>query len=193
MDKAENEIIKLVLAGNRDAYRVLVESHYQFAFRIACRITGDSADAEEVAQEAFLRAYTKLSTFRHDSTFSTWVNRIAMNIALNLVERRKRDLLQASEQIAESSNAEGASQVADSKAGPERQLLDREFMSLRQAAMESLTPMERTAFTLRHMEEMPIAEIAEALRVPANSAKQAVFRAVSKLRQSLAPAMGGAR
>ena len=189
MDKAENEIIRLVLAGNRDAYRVLLESHYQFAFRIACRITRDPDDAEEIAQEAFLRAYTELSTFRHDSSFSTWVNRIAMNKALNLVERRKRDLLHGSESIADSPNSEGAVQLADCKAGPERLLLDREFTSLRKAAMDSLTPMERTAFTLRHMEEMPIAEIASALRVPANSAKQAVFRAVSKLRRSLAPAV----
>ena len=193
MDRAENEIIKLVLAGNRDAYRVLVESHYQVAFRIACRITGDPTDAEEVAQEAFLRGYTQLSTFRQDSSFSTWVNRIAMNQALNLVERRKRDLLQTSEQITDSSNSEGAVQLADGTAGPERLLLDRELTSLRQAAMASLTPMERTAFTLRHMEEMSIAAIAEALRVPANSAKQAVFRAVSKLRRSLAPDMGGVR
>jgi RNA polymerase sigma-70 factor, ECF subfamily len=196
MDKAENEIIKLVLAGNRDAYRVLVENHYQFAFRIACRIAGDPDDAEEVAQEAFLRAYTQLHTFRHDSSFSTWVNRIAMNQALNLVERRKRDLLQAPEQIADSPSRDGAVQLADRKAGPERLLLDREFASLRQAAMATLTPMERTAFTLRHMEELPIAEIGAALHIPANSAKQAVFRAVGKLRRALAPAVqssGGVR
>ena len=187
MDKVENELVKLVLAGDRDAYRGLVDRHYQMAFRLACRITGDPDDAEEVAQEAFLRAYTQLSTFRQDSSFSTWVNRIAMNQALNLVERRKRDTLKATAQIADSPNNEGAVQLADGKASPERLLLDREFTSLRQAAMATLTPMERTAFTLRHMEEMPIAEIAEALRVPANSAKQAVFRAVSKLRKSLSP------
>ena len=191
MDKAENEIIRLVLAGNRDAYRVLVESHYQCAFRIACRITGDPADAEEVAQEAFLRAYTQLATFRQESSFSTWVNRIAMNTALNLVERRKRDLLEGSEPIFDSTNfgspdMEGdAVQVADGKAGPERILLDREFTSLRKTAMAGLTPMERTAFTMRHMEELPIAEIATALRVPENSARQAIFRAVGKLRRSL--------
>jgi RNA polymerase sigma-70 factor (ECF subfamily) len=184
MDKAENEIIKLVLAGNRDAYRVLVESHYQCAFRIACRITGDPADAEEVAQEAFFRAYTQLATFRQDSSFSTWVNRIAMNTALNLVERRKRRLPQANEPIVEFEK--GPVQVADNKAGPERILLDREFTSLRETAMAALTPMECTAFTMRHMEELPIAEIAAALRVPENSARQAVFRAVSKLRRSLA-------
>ena len=91
VDRRENEAIEQVLAGDRDAYRVLVERHYGFAFRLACRITGDESDAEEVTQEAFLRAYTRLSTFRRDSSFSTWVNRIAMNTALNLVERRTRD------------------------------------------------------------------------------------------------------
>jgi RNA polymerase sigma-70 factor (ECF subfamily) len=122
-----------------------------------------------------------------------------MNKALNLVERRKRDLLEVSEQIADSPNfEEGAVQLADGKAGPERLLLDREFASLRKSAMAALTPMERTAFTMRHMEELPIAEIATALRVPQNSARQAVFRAVSKLRRSLASSVssshaGGAR
>ncbi len=193
MDSDETQIIKRVLAGDRDAYRVLVESHYQYAFRIAYRLAGQQSDAEEITQEAFLRAYTKLSTFRHDSTFSTWVNRITMNIALNLLERRKRDLSQGGEQISESHSSRVLHQVSDRRPGPERLLLDKEFTSLRQIAMEALTPMERTAFTLRHVEEMPIAEIASALRVPPNSAKQAVFRAVSKLRKSLAPAFGGSR
>ncbi len=76
---------------------------------------------------------------------------------------------------------------------PEGELLNREAVSLRQAAMDQLTPMERTAFTLRHMEDIPMAEIAAALNVTTNSAKQAVFRAVSKLRQSLMPIAGGIR
>ncbi len=193
LDKRENEAIEQVLAGDRDAYRMLVESHYGFAFRLACRITGDEADAEEVTQEAFLRAYTKLPTFRRDCSFSTWVNRIAMNTALNLVERRARDLMHGSQPIGDAAEGGSGLQVADEQAGPERLLLLGEARSLRLAAMAALTPMERTAFTLRHMEEMPIAEIAEALKVPANSAKQAVFRAVGKLRRALAPAMEGVR
>jgi RNA polymerase sigma-70 factor, ECF subfamily len=193
MDKAENEVIGRILAGDRDAYRDLVEKHYQFAFRIAFRITGDSADAEEVAQESFLRAYTKLSTFRQDASFSTWVNRIAMNTAINLVERRKREPSRSGQANTTEDGLDPLMRIADNHAGPERLLLDGEAASLREAAMASLTPMERTAFTLRHMEDMPIAEIAEALRVPTNSAKQAVFRAVSKLRRTLAPAMEGAR
>jgi RNA polymerase sigma-70 factor (ECF subfamily) len=117
-----------------------------------------------------------------------------MNTAINLVERRKRDLSYYAPRIEdEASNADHTVRVPDSQAGPEVSLLNREAVSLRQAAMAELTPMERTAFTLRHMEDVPMAEIAAALNVTCNSAKQAVFRAVSKLRRSLAPVAGGLR
>jgi RNA polymerase sigma-70 factor, ECF subfamily len=194
MDKAESEAIREVLAGNRDAYRVLMDRHFGTVTRIAFRITGNEADAEEAAQEAFLRAYNKLPSFRQDSAFSTWITRIAMNTAINLVERRNRDLSYQGPRIAdEPSTADHTVRVADTQASPERALLAREATNLRQAAMAQLTPMERTAFTLRHMEEIPMAEIATALNVTTNSAKQAVFRAVSKLRQSLMPIAGGIR
>ncbi len=193
MTDAEHEVIGKILAGDRDAFGELVAKHYQFAFRIAFRITGDASDAEEAAQEAFLRAYTRLSTFRHDASFSTWVNRIAMNTAINLVERRQRERTHLPQAGAGSDGIDPLLKLADRSAGPERLLLDGEAASLREAAMATLTPMERTAFTLRHMEDVPLAEIAEALRVPTNSVKQAVFRAVGKLRRSLQPAVGGTR
>jgi RNA polymerase sigma-70 factor, ECF subfamily len=194
MDKAETEAIRDVLAGDRDAYRLLMDRHFCTARRVAFRITGNEADAEEAAQEAFLRAYNKLPSFRQDSAFSTWIMRITMNTAINLVERRKRDLSYHAPRIAdEPSSAEHTVLVADRQAGPEASLLNREVVSLRQAAMAELTPMERTAFTLRHMEDVPMAEIAAALNITSNSAKQAVFRAVSKLRRSLTPIAGGLR
>ncbi len=194
MDKAETEAIRDVLAGDRDAYRVLMDRYFGTVTRIAFRITGNEADAEEAAQEAFLRAYNKLPGFRQDSAFSTWITRIAMNTAINLVERRNRDLSYQGPRIAdEPSPADHTVRVADTQASPEGALLTREAAGLRQAAMSQLTPMERTAFTLRHMEDVPMAEIATALNVTTNSAKQAVFRAVSKLRQSLMPIAGGIR
>jgi RNA polymerase sigma-70 factor (ECF subfamily) len=194
MERDEPAAIERVLRGERDSYRLLMERHYPVAYRMAFRITGNAEDAEEAAQDAFLRAYRKLDSFRRDSNFSTWVNRIAMNSALNIVERRSRDIGHAAERL-DAMAAPGTIplQVADGKAGPERVLLDAETKRMRRAAMDDLTPMERTAFTMRHMEDLSIAEIAEALRVPANSAKQAVFRAVSKLRASLAPLAGGTR
>ena len=194
MDKAETEAIRDVLAGDRDAYRVLMDRHFCAVARVAFRITGNEADAEEAAQEAFLRAYNKLPSFRQDSGFSTWIMRITMNTAINLVERRKRDLSYRAPRIAdEPSTVDHTVPVADSQGGPERILLNREAVSLREAAMSELTPMERTAFTLRHMEDVPMSEIAAALNITSNSAKQAVFRAVSKLRRSLTPIAGGLR
>ena len=194
MDKAETEAIRDVLAGDRDAYRVLMDRHFCSVARVAFRITGNEADAEEAAQEAFLLAYNKLPSFRQDSAFSTWIIRITMNTAINLVERRKRDLSYHAPRIAdEPSIADHTVQIVDRQAGPEVSLLNREAVSLRQAAMAELTPMERTAFTLRHMEDVPMAEIAAALNITSNSAKQAVFRAVSKLRRSLTPIAGGVR
>src|SRR6202163_209873 len=136
MDRAETEVIRDVLAGDRDAYRVLMDRHFCSARRVAFRITGNEADAEEAAQEAFLRAYNKLPSFRQNSAFSTWIMRIAMNTAINLVERRKRDLSYHAPRIAdEPSIADQTVRIADREAGPEVSLLNREAVSLRQAAM----------------------------------------------------------
>jgi RNA polymerase sigma-70 factor (ECF subfamily) len=164
---------------------VLMERHLPAVLRVTTRITGNAVDAEEAAQEAFLRAYNKLPEFREEAAFGTWVYRIAMNCSLNLVERRNRDL----GWNAVSLDGTTAENIAVSHSStPEAELLDREAVSQREHAMRVLTPMERAAFVLRHMEDQPIAVISAALGVPGNAAKQAVFRAVAKLRRELAPA-----
>ena len=120
MDKAETEAIRDVLAGDRDAYRLLMDRHFCSVTRVAFRITGNEADAEEAAQEAFLRAYNKLPSFRQDSTFSTWIMRITMNTAINLVERRNRDLSYHAPRISDEPSAvDHAVRIADWKTGPE--------------------------------------------------------------------------
>jgi RNA polymerase sigma-70 factor (ECF subfamily) len=183
MAKDEQDAIGRVVAGDRDAYRVLMERHLPAVLRVTTRITGSSVDAEEAAQEAFLRAYRKLPEFRREASFGTWVYRIAMNCALDLVERRNRDL---NWNAVPMDGEPGVAPVAEShRPSPERELLDREARAMRERAMQVLTPMERTAFVLRHMEEQPIPVISAALGVPENSARQAVFRAVGKLRKQL--------
>jgi len=185
MDVVEQEVIRRVVAGDRDAYRVLMERHLPAVLRVTMRITASEVDAEEAAQEAFLRAYVKLADFKGQSSFGTWVYRIAMNCSLNIVERRSRDL--GWNAVEMDGDAGGANQVRSESVTPEQAVLDGESQVLRERAMQQLTPMERTAFVLRHMEDQPMNTIAEALGVPVNSAKQAVFRAVSKLRKELRP------
>jgi RNA polymerase sigma-70 factor, ECF subfamily len=178
-------LVRSVLAGEKDAYGLLVTRHSQTVFRVAFRITEDEADADEVVQETFLRAYRKLQDFDARSSFGTWIYRIAMNCALDVLKKRKS---QTPVPITEEYDSEIPSvQVADRAAGPDRLLLSRELETRTHAAMEKLTPTERIAFVMRHMEQRSTVEIARALGIAPNSAKNAVFRAVQKMRQSLAP------
>ena len=152
---------------------------------MAYRITGNEADAEDVVQEAFLRGYRKLEGFEARANFSTWIYRIAVHCALDKVKRRRGD---ETSRVGDTNDLEQDQvQVADEAAGPDRLLLSGEIGAMQLAALHSLTATERTAFVLRHMEDRTTAEIGAALGIDPNAAKQAVFRAVQKMRRRLAP------
>jgi len=185
MGNDDHALIRRVLAGDKDAYGQLVARHSCSLFRVAFRITENEADADEVVQEAFLRGYRKLGDFDARSNFQTWVYRIAMNCALDVLNKRKNQMTLPI--VEEYDGEQPTVQLADHTAGPDRLLLSQEIEACRQAAMEKLTATERVAFVMRHMEDRSTDEIAGALGIAPNSAKQAVFRAVQKLRLSLAP------
>ena len=186
MEENEHSIIRAVLSGDKEAYGALVVRHSHAIFRVAFRITGNERDAEDVVQEAFLQGYLKLESFESRSKFATWIYRIAVNYALSLKNKRKPE---AAYQIADEADAtQHQIQVADTAANPEeRLLLSQEIEALQVRAMQELTATERTAFVLRHMEARTTEEIATTLQIAPNAAKQAVFRAVQKLRRGLAP------
>ena len=184
MGTNDHETIRAILSGDKEAYGALVVRHSRSLFRVAYRITGNEADAEDVVQESFLRGYRKLESFESRSNFGTWIYRIAVRCALDRVNgRRGRDDLQVA---GDSDPEEGNVQVADPAAGPDRLLMSGEIAAMQQAEMQSLTATERTAFVLRHMEDRTTEEIGAALGIQPNAAKQAVYRAVHKLRQRLA-------
>ncbi|MGO8757577.1 MAG: RNA polymerase sigma factor [Terracidiphilus sp.] len=184
MGKNDHASIRAVLSGDKEAYGALVVRHSQSLIRAAYRITGNMADAEDVVQEAFLRGYRKLESFESRSDFGTWIYRIAVRCSLDKIACRKVD--EASRVADEDDPELQAVQIADPAAGPERLLLGGEIGALEEMAMRGLTPTERTAFVLRHMEECSTEEIAAALGIAPNAAKQAVYRAVYKLRRRLA-------
>jgi RNA polymerase sigma-70 factor, ECF subfamily len=183
MDRTDHAAIRAVLSGDKSAYAALVAQHSRTLFRVAFRITGNEADAEEVVQDAFMRGYRKLEGFEARSDFGTWIYRIAVHCALDRISRRSEEKARANLSV----DAEPAAfHLPDRAPGPEQILLGREIGGFRESAMHSLTPLERTAFTLRHMEDCSIENIANALNIAPNAAKQAVYRAVHKLRQRLA-------
>jgi RNA polymerase sigma-70 factor (ECF subfamily) len=185
MSIEEQEAIRRVKAGDQDAFRFLMDRHLPAILRLAMNITRNILDAEEAAQEAFFLAYKKLPSFREDSVFGTWVYRIAVNCSLNLVKRRSRNLGWNAQPLELSSS--GDETVASTLPSPEAEFLQNESLVSRQQALLALTPMERTAFLLRHMEDESMDTIAKTLGISINSAKQAVFRAVIKLRKQLVP------
>lgn len=185
MGNDDHALIRAVLAGDKDAYGVLVARHSESMFRVAFRITESESDSEEIVQETFLRGYRSLGEFDARADFRTWIYRIAVNCALQVLNRRRSE---AAVPIGEEfDDGRPGVQLADSGAGPERLLLDREIEYRRHTAMERMTQDERLAFVLRHLEGRSTEEIAAALEVTPNNAKQAVFRAVQKMRRSLAP------
>ena len=190
MQGNDHSVVRAVLAGDKEAYGTLVRAHSAAVFRVAFRITGNEADAEEIVQETFLRAYQRLEKFEQRSAFGTWVYRIAVNCALS---RMGRPEIEAEYTHGEETDPEARTvQVASRDADPERSLLGREASAAQQMAMQRLTATEKCAFVLRHLEERSMSEIAEALGVAPNAAKQAVFRAVQTLRRELAPLRGNA-
>jgi RNA polymerase sigma-70 factor, ECF subfamily len=184
MDRNDQAAIQAVLAGDKEAYGALVVRYSGRLFRVAFRITGNEADAEDVVQDAWLRGYRKLESFEYRSDFGTWIYRIAVRCALDKMSASKVD---ESTRIAETTDREhDGLQIADQEADPERLLLSGEIRAMQEMAMHGLSPIERTAFVLRHLEDRTTEEIATAMGIPPNAAKQSVFRAVQKLRRRLA-------
>ena len=182
--------VERTLAGEREAYRVLVERHSAYVYRVAYRMMGNSHDAEEVVQEAFLRAYQKLRQFAGNANFGTWVYRIAANYAIDRLRQKKNEesRREVSTRKPESdTEADPLSQIRDQSPNPERLAGSAQLATKMQQALQALTPAERTAIVMRHWDGCGIDEIAEVLKSNNSATKNTVFRAVQKLRQALKP------
>lgn len=182
--------VQRTLAGDRDAYRVLVERHSRSVFRMAYRMTGNSQDAEEVVQEAFLRAYQKLAKFAGEANFGTWVYRIAANYAIDRIRQQSGEKARrqtASNPGDDALEVDPLSNVQDPAPSPERLAGSAQVAARMKEALDALTPAERTAVVMRHWEACTIEEIAAVLKSSPNATKNTVFRAVAKLRRALGP------
>jgi RNA polymerase sigma-70 factor, ECF subfamily len=179
----DSGLVERVRSGDEDAFRLLVERHTRAIYRMAYRITGNAADADDVVQETFLRAYRRLDTFDARATFTTWVHRIGVNCSLDLLDarRRREGRIDASDDL---------STIASHDALPDRVVHGLEMQRAVAAALTGLSGNERTAFVLRHFEGMPLEEIGQILGTRMNATKNTIFRAVRKLREQLQPFTG---
>ena len=186
MEASDLAVVARVRAGDHDAFRFLVERHSRSVFRLAYRLTGHEQDAEDVVQETFLRAFRQIRRFESRSSFATWLYRITVNCAHDLLRQRPRA---DSRQSLNDPDGAAAMQLVDASAAadPLRKLASRRIGERVRAAMHGLSEQERSAFVMRHFEGLSIDEIGRVLDVKTSAAKHSVFRAVQKLRRSLEP------
>ena len=197
---SDEEVVARVMAGDVDLFEVLMRRHNQRVFRAARAIVRDDAEAEDVMQEAYARAYAQLAQFEGRAQWSTWVTRIAVNEALGRVRRGGRfvhtdlDREQEEAKVDRSDeawrNANGGS--APFPTGPEDQAAARELGGFLERAMDSLPDIYRTVFVLREVEEMSTAEAAAALDISEELVKVRLHRARAALRQRLDQRVGSA-
>ena len=184
MEASQATAVAQVQAGDHAAFQVLVEQHSLALFRVAFRMTGSESDAEEVVQETFLRAYQQRESFEARSNVGTWLYRIAVNGSIDLLRKRKRH--DAHLEPLDSGDASAPVLTLASNSPAADRLVYSAQLSQRVAkVLERLSSVERAAFVLRHYEELSTEEIAQSLRLSNSAAKQAVFRAVQKMRQAL--------
>jgi len=175
--------------GNHAAFEQLVHAHDQAVLRLAIRITGSLSDAQDIYQEAFLKAYTKLGTFRFECSFSSWIYRIVTNVCLDHLRKNRNHRRNSSVE----GNDEGGeynlvNQVPDDRIAnnPEQQLFGRELKAQILYALQRLTPRERMVFELRHFQGLKLRTVGEILNTSEASIKNSLFRATKKLRLQLA-------
>jgi len=183
MHESDRTSVAKACGGDSEAFRSLVERHSRYVFNVAYRLTGSAPDAEDIVQDTFLKAYRQLSRFEARADFRTWIHRIAVNRSIDLIRSRKhRELGQDPEDL-----ERGADAGVPVGAGPDRLLLSVEIRERVSDGLAHLTPSERLAFTLRHVEGLPIREVASAMGLKTEAAKNSIFRAVRKMRAALEP------
>jgi RNA polymerase sigma-70 factor (ECF subfamily) len=173
----ERHLVQRSREGDHGAFRVLVERHMRQAYNLAYRFAGDHDSAEEIAQEAFIRAYESLPSFRGDAEFGTWLHRIVVNLALNRVKqetrRREREI----------PHLEFASRVAGA---PPQGMERRDVREHVERALHELPTLQRAAVILRHLEGLSTRQVSTILECSEGTVKTHLFRGLRTMRERLA-------
>lgn len=182
-------LVREAQRGDRAAFEELVRHYDQAVLRLAMNLTGSATEAQDVYQEAFLKAYRNIGKFRFECSFYTWIYRIVTNLCLDHL--RKRQVRKEDAPVAVDAQGESydlLEQVPDGRAAsnPEHDLISRELGKKIGAALAQLSPRERMVFELKHYHGLKLRTVGEILQTTEDTAKNTLFRATQKLRGALA-------
>ncbi len=186
----DQALVERAQAGDKHAFELLVAKYQRKLARLLSRFIRDPAEVEDVAQEAFIKAYRALPSFRGDSAFYTWLYRIAINTAKNyLVSQGRRAPTSTEYDAEEAEGFEEAEQLRDVST-PEAVMLTKEIGETVTQAMEALPEELRTAITLREIDGLSYEEIAEVMNCPIGTVRSRIFRAREAIAEKLRPLLG---
>jgi RNA polymerase sigma-70 factor (ECF subfamily) len=189
----DRELIARTLGGDGTAYGILVERFQRKIFRVAFAIVRDEMEADGVTQDTFVQAYTSLARFEARAEFETWLTRIAINRARDVL-RRRRFVSLFSSHDEEDENGEAMFEPVDERPNQERQLAASQIRAAILRAESKLSAQQKLIFRLRHYENLSLEDIADHLGLRAGTVRAHLFRAIHKIRKELAawrmPAQG---
>jgi RNA polymerase sigma-70 factor (ECF subfamily) len=178
-------LMQRVKNGDTDAFQELVEIHQHRVVGTVAKMLGDETEAEDVAQQVFVRVWRSAARYEPTAKFTTWLFKITRNLVFNEMRRRKRHVAVSLDQPRDTEDERPLQAADHSSKSPDTAVLDEEMMGAIQKAIEELPETQRMAIVLRRYEETPYEEIAEILELSIPAVKSLLFRARTELREKL--------
>lgn len=183
-EPTDQELITRTLDGDGAAYGILVERYQRKIFRVALAIVRDDGEADGITQDTFVQAYTHLASFEGRAGLETWLTRIAVNRARDVLRRRR--IVNILTFSAHDDEHEPVLEPIDERPDPERQLLSSQLRAAIARAERQLSAQQQVIFRLRHYEDFSLEEIAAHLGLQSGTVRAHLFRAIHKIRKELA-------
>ncbi len=192
MELDEKKLVQRAREGDDHAFEALVRQYQRRVFRVAFGMLRDEDDALEVAQEAFVKAYRSLDRFKGDSAFYTWLHRITSNLCIDLIRKRRGDIVEYEDRVLRDSPEEDVGQVAPRRfTAPAKAVLERELGDKLKEALDDLSDSHRQILVLREIDGLSYEEISRALGIKKGTVMSRLFHArknmQSRLQEYLSP------